>query len=82
MQIAPLDLAQVEVVKGASSTLYGGGAIAGLVNLISKRPEEEPELSFLINGTSARGLDASAFYAAKGEKFGTTVFTSFNKGTA
>jgi iron complex outermembrane receptor protein len=82
MQIAPLDLAQVEVVKGASSTLYGGGAIAGLVNLISKRPEEEPELSFLINGTSARGLDASAFYADKGEKFGTTVFTSFNKGTA
>jgi iron complex outermembrane receptor protein len=82
MQIAPLDLAQVEVVKGASSTLYGGGAIAGLVNLISKRPEEEPELSFLFNGTSARGLDASAFYAAKGEKFGTTVFTSFNKGTA
>jgi outer membrane receptor for ferrienterochelin and colicins len=82
MQIAPLDLAQVEVVKGASSTLYGGGAIAGLVNLISKRPKEEPELSFLINGTSARGLDASAFYAAKGEKFGTTVFTSFNKGTA
>ena len=82
MQIAPLDLAQVEVVKGASSTLYGGGAIAGLVNLISKRPEEEPELSFLLNGTSARGLDASAFYAAKGEKFGTTVFTSFNKGSA
>ncbi|MCM0041491.1 MAG: TonB-dependent receptor [Algoriphagus sp.] len=82
MQITPLDLAQVEVVKGASSTLYGGGAIAGLVNLISKRPQEEPEISFLINGTSARGLDASAFYAAKGEKFGTTVFTSFNKGTA
>ncbi|WP_373397193.1 TonB-dependent receptor [Algoriphagus halophilus] len=42
MQIAPLDLAQVEVIKGASSTLYGGGAIAGLVNLISKSPQEEP----------------------------------------
>jgi len=36
MQIPPLDLYQVEVVKGANSTLYGGGAIAGLVNLISK----------------------------------------------
>ena len=35
IQIAPLDLKQVEVIKGASSTLYGGGAIAGLVNLIS-----------------------------------------------
>ncbi|RZK75311.1 MAG: TonB-dependent receptor, partial [Pedobacter sp.] len=28
LQIAPLDLQQVEVIKGSSSTLYGGGAIA------------------------------------------------------
>ncbi|WP_297337536.1 TonB-dependent receptor [Algoriphagus sp.] len=82
MQIAPLDLAQVEVIKGSSSTLYGGGAIAGLVNLITKRPQEKPELSFLINGTSALGLDASTFYSVKGEKLGTTVFASYNKGTA
>lgn len=82
MQIAPLDLEQVEVIKGSSSTLYGGGAIAGLVNLITKKPTEEPELSFLINGTSALGFDASTFYSAKGEKIGTTVFASYNKGTA
>jgi iron complex outermembrane receptor protein len=82
MQIAPLDLAQVEVIKGSSSTLYGGGAIAGLVNLISKTPGEDPELSFMINGTSALGLDASAFYSAKKGKIGTTIFASYNKGTA
>src|SRR5690606_7750163 len=82
MQIAPLDLAQVEVIKGSSSSLYGGGAIAGLVNLISKTPGDAPELSFLLNGTSALGLDASGFYAAKGKKVGTTVFVSYNKGTA
>ncbi|GAA0878147.1 hypothetical protein GCM10009119_11150 [Algoriphagus jejuensis] len=82
MQIAPLDLAQVEVVKGSSSTLYGGGAIAGLVNLISKTPGEEAELGVLLNGTSALGLDASAFYAEKFGKIGTTVFASYNKGTA
>jgi len=29
LQIVPLDLKQVEVLKGAASTLYGGGAIAG-----------------------------------------------------
>lgn len=81
MQIAPLDLKQVEVIKGASSTLYGGGAIAGLVNLITKIPEEEPELSFMLNGTSALGLDASGFYAEKFDKVGTTVFASYNKGT-
>jgi outer membrane receptor for ferrienterochelin and colicins len=81
MQIAPLDLQQVEVIKGASSTLYGGGAIAGLVNLISKTPHEERELNFMLNGTSALGLDVSGFYSQKFNKVGTTVFASYNLGT-
>jgi iron complex outermembrane receptor protein len=81
MQIAPLDLQQVEVIKGASSTLYGGGAIAGLVNLISKKPKEDRDLSFMLNGTSALGLDVSGFYAQKFEKIGTTIFASYNMGT-
>lgn len=81
MQIAPLDLQQVEVIKGASSTLYGGGAIAGLVNLITKTPGEERELSFMLNGTSALGLDASGFYSERFGKVGTAVFASYNLGT-
>jgi iron complex outermembrane receptor protein len=81
MQIAPLDLKQVEVIKGSSSTLYGGGAIAGLVNLISKTPEDVPELSFMANGTSALGLDLSGFYSQKFKTLGTTVFASYNLGT-
>jgi len=81
LQIVPLDLQQVEVIKGASSTLYGGGAIAGLVNLVSKAPTEDKELNLMFNGTSALGLDASAFYAQKFKKVGTTVFASYNHGT-
>ena len=81
MQIAPLDLKQVEVIKGSSSTLYGGGAIAGLVNLISKTPEDESELSFMANGTSALGLDLSGFYSQKFDHVGTTVFASYNLGS-
>ena len=80
LQIVPLDLKQVEVIKGAASTLYGGGAIAGLVNLISKIPTENRELSFLFNGTSALGLDASGFYSQRFDKIGTTVFASYNQG--
>ena len=80
LQIVPLDLKQVEVIKGASSTLYGGGAIAGLVNLVSRMPKEERELNFLLNGTSAVGLDISGFYAQKFEKVGSTVFASYNSG--
>ena len=81
MQIAPLDLRQVEVIKGASSTLYGGGAIAGLVNLITKTPGEEAELSFMANGTSALGLDLSGFYSERFGTMGTTIFGSYNLGT-
>ena len=78
MQIAPLDLKQVEFIKGSASTLYGGGAIAGLVNLISKTPQQKRELSFLLNATTAKGFDASSFYSQKFKKIGTTIFTSYN----
>lgn len=78
LQIAPLDLQQVEVIKGANSTLYGGGAIAGLVNLVTRTPAGDPELSLLLNGTSADGLDASAFYSGRSGVIGATVFTSWN----
>lgn len=78
LQTPPLDLKQVEVIKGASSTLYGGGAIAGLVNLISRVPKTEKELRFLINGTSAGGLDVSAYYGQRFKKVGLTIFAANN----
>lgn len=78
MQITPLDLKQVEFIKGSASTLFGGGAIAGLVNLISKTPKEKQELTFLLNGTSAKGFDGSGFYSKKGRKVGATVFGAYN----
>jgi iron complex outermembrane receptor protein len=78
LQIVPLDLRQVEVIKGAASTLYGGGAIAGLVNLVSKTPGRNRELSFLANGTSAGGLDLSGFYSQRYGKAGLTLFASRN----
>ncbi|HYH55959.1 MAG TPA: TonB-dependent receptor [Anseongella sp.] len=81
LQIAPLDLQQVEVIKGSSSTLYGGGAIAGLVNLVSKKPTDERQLNLLLNGTSALGLDASGFYAQRFRKVGTTIYAAYNHGS-
>jgi len=82
MQIAPLDLRPVEVIKGSSSTLYGGGAIAGLVNLVSKTPGDKREISFLANGTTAGGLDLSGFYSQRFSKVGVTVFGSRNSNKA
>jgi len=77
MQTPPLDLKRVEIIKGASSTLYGGGAIAGLINLISKTPGDR-ELKFLVNGTTAGGLDASGYYGKLYGKAGVTLFAAYN----
>lgn len=79
LQTPPLDLKQVEIIKGSASTLYGGGAIAGLVNLISKTPTQERELRFLLNGTSALGLNFNGFYSQRFNKIGLTVFASHDR---
>jgi outer membrane receptor for ferrienterochelin and colicins len=36
---------QIEVVKGAGSALYGSSALGGIINIITKEPQKEPELS-------------------------------------
>ncbi len=78
LQTPPLDLKQFEVIKGSASTLYGGGAIAGLVNLISKTPQEQKELKFHLDVTSAGGLNTSGYYGKKFGKTGLTLFASRN----
>lgn len=82
LQTPPLDLKQVEVIKGSSSTLYGGGAIAGLVNLISKTPAEHREINLHLNGTSAGGLDLNTFFSQKFGTAGITIFASRNSNKA
>lgn len=78
VQIPPLDLKRVEVIKGASSTLYGGGAIAGLINFVTKVPTEKKEMSFLVNGNLSKASDISGFYSQKFKKIGMTIFASQN----
>ena len=82
LQIPPLDLKRVEVIKGSASTLYGGGAIAGLINLVTKEPLEKREISFLANANQTRALDLSGYYAEKFRKWGVTLFTARNSQAA
>ncbi|SEQ99900.1 iron complex outermembrane recepter protein [Hyunsoonleella jejuensis] len=76
LQIPPLDLQQFEIIKGSSSTLYGGGAIAGLVNMVSKTPYEEPALDIMLTQTQALGSTANVFYSKRNEKFGVSLYGS------
>lgn len=78
LTIPPLDLRQIELIKGAASTLYGGGAIGGLINLISKRPSFAPDASFLVNQTTLQENNINAYYAQRGKKAGFTFFTVHN----
>ena len=64
LQIPPMDLGQVEVIKGVASSLYGAGAMGGVVNLISRRPGREPERDFLFNRSSRGATDAVGFYSS------------------
>jgi len=74
LQIPPLDLQQFEIIKGSSSTLYGGGAIAGLINMVSKTPKEEPSLDIMLSQTQALGSTANVFYSKRNEKFGISLY--------
>lgn len=78
MQIPPLDLQQVEVIKGSSSSLYGSDAIAGIINLIPKKPQKKRELTFLINQTSLFGSDINAYFSQRWKKFGFSFLTANN----
>ncbi|MBI2816916.1 MAG: TonB-dependent receptor [Acidobacteria bacterium] len=56
LQIPPLDLGQVEVIKGVASAFYGSSALGGVINLISRRAKVQ-EREFLLNRTSRGGTD-------------------------
>ena len=64
LQIPPMDLSQIEVVKGVASALYGAGALGGVVNLLSRRPGEEPEREFLVNQSTQGGSDGVFWLSA------------------
>jgi outer membrane receptor for ferrienterochelin and colicins len=77
LQIPPMDLGQVEVIKGVASSLYGAGAMGGVVNLISRRPGKEPLREVLINRSTRGGTDAVAFLSSPlSQQWSTTVLAS------
>lgn len=79
MQLPPLDIRQIEIVKGSASTLYGGGAIAGIINLISKDPSATRNASATMNYSSLTERNFNAFVSQRFKKTGYTFFTGFTR---
>lgn len=55
LQIPPLDLGQVEIIKGASSALYGPSALGGVINLVSQHPRRRHREALLNASTQEAG---------------------------
>ncbi len=64
LQIPPTDLANVEIIKGSASSLYGGSALGGVINLISRTPSDDYEGEVLVNVTSKSGQDITSYFAS------------------
>ncbi|GAB4091331.1 TonB-dependent receptor plug domain-containing protein [Flaviaesturariibacter terrae] len=82
LQLPPLDLKQIEIVKGSSSTLYGGGAIAGMVNVVTRRPVEGAmEKTILLNQSSLGESNVNLYLSQRRGRQGFTLFAGVNRQT-
>ncbi|MCK6525399.1 TonB-dependent receptor [Myxococcota bacterium] len=59
---------RVEIVKGPGSALYGADAMGGVVNLITRAPDEPLRAELHLRGGGRGTQDASASVEAKGER--------------
>ncbi len=68
---------RIEIVKGPASSLYGSEAVGGLINIITKKPQNAPLLSADIMATSWQEYNADiSFKANAGKK--ATLLTGIN----
>lgn len=82
LNIPPLDLQQVEIIKGSASTLYGGGAIGGLVNIISRKPTTKQELTALANYSTLSEKNLNLYASKKYNFLGYTFFAGYTSQNA
>lgn len=79
LSMPPLDLRQVELIKGSASTLYGGGAIGGLVNIISRVPTSRQEFVISFNQTTLKETNLNTYLSKRNKWIGYTLFAGNNR---
>lgn len=75
----PLDaVEQIEIVRGPSSALWGANAYLGMINIITKSPDDEESASASIAGGAFNTLVGSASVTQKiGNKASLSFFSSY-----
>jgi len=68
LDISPVDLQRVEIIKGAASSLYGAQALGGVINLVSKPANGTSE--FLLNRRTLGVTDAASWMSHSFEGVG------------
>lgn len=69
---------RIEIVKGASSSLYGSEALAGVINIITKKPKSDllsGNISYRLASFSTN--DANADFNWKKNKFSGSLFANY-----
>ena len=64
------EIKRIEVLKGPASVLYGFNAFDGVINIITKSPEEMKGTTLQFGGGNVGTLTASAIQAGNVDKFG------------
>ncbi len=72
------NIKQIEIIKGASSSLYGNEALGGVINIISEKPKNGFNGDVNYRGGSLNTQDIGANINYKHKDFGVTSFLNRN----
>ncbi len=70
---------RIEIVKGASSSLYGADAMGGVVNIITKKTKNPVEASARASYGTLNAIDSRAQFGLAYEHFTTRFFGSYRR---
>ncbi len=75
-RIDPENIEQIEVVKGAASTLYGSDAISGVINIITKKSKQDIKITNSTKlGAYNEWKQLNSLYINKGKMSSKTSFS-------
>ena len=81
IRLLPIDnIERIEILKGSQSTLYGSDAIAGVINIITRKDSKKPvNIDGMLSYGTHNTLHASTALRGMKDKFDYSVYYSYHK---